>query len=82
MIWKQWLEWKDMKNTFESLNCPDYSKYYLIRIIASEGGKGHQAKLDDKGEGHQLKKPNFCSMWDSWLIKPPNKLLKVLKPVK
>lgn len=54
-----------MQNTFESLNCPDYSKYYLIRIIASEGGKGHQAKLDDKGEGHQLKKPNFCSMRDS-----------------
>lgn len=48
-----------MQNAFESLNCPDYLKYYLIRTIASESEKGHQAKLDNRGEGHQFKEVKF-----------------------
>lgn len=48
-----------MQKAFESLNCPDYPKHRLIRIIASESGKGHQAKLDGRGEGHQFKEVKF-----------------------
>ena len=48
-----------MQHAFESLSCPDYLKYYLIRIIASDSEKGHQAKLDNRGEGHQFKEVKF-----------------------
>jgi len=55
IICKQWIEQKDVQNAFESLEFPDYPKYYWIRIIASESGRGHQAKVDGGGEGHQFK---------------------------
>lgn len=53
-----------------------------IRMIAKESGKGRQAKLDDRRKSRQSKEVEFVHNVTLRVVKPSNRLFKVLNPVK